>query len=191
MRLNQPRIPPLDQAEWTAEQREVGEPTIRDGGVLNVFGTLIRHPKLFKRWMVFANHILYKSSLSPRERELLILRIGWLCRSGYEWTQHVRIGKASGLSNEEVVRISEGPDAPGWSDFDATLLRAVDELHADAFMSDATWNALGERYDQDQLMDVVFTVGQYQLVSTALNTFGVQLEEPLEEGLPFPGDAGR
>jgi hypothetical protein len=61
--------------------------------------------------------------------------------------------------------------------FDAHLLRAVDELHKDAFVSDQTWTALSERYNTKQLMDVVFAVGQYQLVSMALNTFGVQLDK--------------
>lgn len=86
-------------------------------------------------------------------------------------------GKQAGLSDEEIARIKVGPDAEGWDAFDASLLRAVDELHADAFISDATWSALSERYTTQQLMDVVFTVGQYNLVSMALNTFGVQLDK--------------
>jgi alkylhydroperoxidase family enzyme len=117
------------------------------------------------------------STLVPRERELLILRIGWLCQAEYEWGQHVRFGREAGLTNEEIARIKEGPDAPGWAPFDATLLRAADELHAEAFISDATWAALSERYHTQQLMDVVFTVGQYNMVSMALNTFGVQLDK--------------
>ena len=95
------------------------------------------------------------STLAPRERELLILRIGWLCQAEYEWGQHVIFGKGAGLTDEEIARIKEGPDAKGWSPFDAALLRAADELHADAFISDATWAALSERYSTQQLMDVV------------------------------------
>jgi alkylhydroperoxidase family enzyme len=128
--------------------------------------------------------VLNKSTLPPRDRELLILRIGWLCRAEYEFGQHVVIGRREGLSDEEIERVTRGPDAEGWDPFDATLLRAVDELHDDAFLSEATWNELVARYDTMQLMDVVFTVGQYNLVSMALNTLGVQLEE----GTPgFPG----
>ena len=93
------------------------------------------------------------------------------------WGQHVIFGKEAGLSDEEIARIKEGPDAKGWAPFDAALLRAADELHADAFISDATWAALSERYSTHQLMDVVFAVGQYNLVSMALNTFGVQLDK--------------
>jgi 4-carboxymuconolactone decarboxylase len=115
--------------------------------------------------------------LAPREREILILRIGWLCQAEYEWGQHVIFGKAAGLTDAEIERIKAGPEAPGWAPFDATLLRAVDELHKDAFISDKTWGALSERYNTEQLMDVVFAVGQYNLVSMALNTFGVQLDK--------------
>ena len=136
-----------------------------------------------KRWQVFGNHVLNKSTLPPRDRELLILRIGWLCRSEYEFGQHVVIGKREGLSDEEIERVTHGPDEEGWDPFDATLLRAADELHRDAFLSDATWKELAARYDTMQLMDVIFTVGQYNLVSMALNTLGVQIEEG---GARFP-----
>ena len=79
--------------------------------------------------------------------------------------------------DEEIARIKAGPDAAGWDLFDASLLRAADELHADAFISDPTWAALSEKYNTQQLMDVVFTVGQYNMVSMALNSFGVQLDD--------------
>ena len=124
------------------------------------------------------------STLPAREREILILRIGWLCRSEYEWGQHVEIGKRSGLSDEEIIRISVGADAPEWSEREAALIRAVDELHGDAFIQDATWRVLSSHYDTRQLIDLVFTVGQYNMVSMALNTFGVQLDERLSG---FPG----
>ena len=120
--------------------------------------------------------MLGESSLPERERELVILRMGWNCRSGYEFGQHRRIGLQAGLSLEEVERVKAGPDHEAWTSHEAALLRATDELHADAFITDATWNALAERYDTKQMMDVVFAAGQYNLVSMALNTLGVQLE---------------
>lgn len=181
LRLKTPRVPPLPLNEIDAEILE----RLGDGPVLNIFRTLAQHPKLMKRWLVFGSHILGRSSLPPREREILILRIGWLCRSAYEWGQHVRIGLGSGLSQAEIDRIPLGPDAPGapWTDLERALLRATDELHADAFISDATWAALAKHLDVHQLMDLVFTVGQYNLVSMALNSFGVQPEPDLP---PFP-----
>lgn len=175
MRLEKPRVAPLSDAKIDPEIRQ----RIGDGPVLNIFRTLAHHPKLMKRWLVFGNHVLGHSTLPPRERELVILRIGWLCRAGYEWGQHVRIGRAAGLSDAEIERIPRGADAPGWSDLERALLRATDELHEDAFVSDATWAALSQHLDTRQLMDLVFTVGQYQLVSMALNTFGVQPEPGL------------
>jgi 4-carboxymuconolactone decarboxylase len=176
MRLNEPRLDPIPEADWTEEVRDLLAPMARNatGKPLNIFATLAHHPKLMKRWLVFGNHVLAKSSLSPRDREIAILRVGWLCRAEYEWGQHVLIARASGVTDAEIERIASGPDAPGWSPGDAALLRAVDELHGDAFVSDATWAALGARYDVRQLLDLVFTVGQYQLVSMALNTLGVQ-----------------
>ena len=179
MRLDEPRLPPLEPDEMPAEIRE----RFGDGPLLNIFRTLAHHPDLMKRWLVFGNHILGKNTLDPRERELAILRIGWLCKAEYEWGQHVEISRNLGMSDDEIERVAAGPDAPGWDPFDATLLRAVDELHADAMITDPTWKALSERYGTEQLMDLVFTVGQYNLVSMALNTFGVQLDEGID-GFP-------
>ena len=138
---------------------------------------------MLKRWIVFGNHILGKSSLSARERELVILRVGWQRRSEYEWGQHVLIARGCGISDEETLRVTRGPDDPGWDPFEATLLRAVDELIADSNLSDASWKALSERYRTEQLLDLVFTVGQYTLVAMALNTLGVERDD----GVPgFP-----
>ena len=176
MRLSKPRVPPLAVSEMSEEQRGILNRAAGDQH-LNIFRTLVRHPKLLKRWTVFASHVLTKSTLPHPQRELAILRIGHLCRSGYEWAQHERIGKGIGLTDEEIERIKEGPEAPGWSRADRAVLRAADELHADAFISDATWNELKETYRDEQLMDLIFTVGNYTLVSMALNTLGVQLED--------------
>ncbi len=180
MRLSSPRVPPLPDSEWKGDALELLKRMQQGGRVLNIFRTLAHHPKLMKRWLVFGNHVLAKSSLDVRERELVILRVGWLCRAEYEWGQHVIIGKGCGLSDEEIRRIQQGPDAPGWDRFERALLRAADELHADAMISDATWKELAERYNTQQLIDLVFTVGQYTLVSMALNSFGVQLDEGIE-----------
>jgi alkylhydroperoxidase family enzyme len=154
-----------------------------DGPLLNIFRTLAHHPKLLKRWLVFGNHVLARSSLAPRERELVILRVGWQCRAEYEFGQHTVIGRQSGLSEEEIERVTRGPDAPGWSEDERLLLRATDELLDDAFVSDETWQGLSQRLTTEQLIDLVFTVGQYNMVSMALNTLGVQLDQ----GVPgFP-----
>lgn len=180
MRLREPRIPPLPDDELPESLRATNPAGGERRGALNIFRTLAHHPDLARRWGVFGNHVLFKSTLPAREREIVILRIGWLCRAEYEWGQHVLIGRQAGLSDAEIDRITEGPDAPGWSPLEAALLRATDELHADAMVTDDTWKALSDHLNTQQVMDVVFTVGQYNLVSMALNSFGVQLDPGIE-----------
>ena len=185
VRLREPRIKPVAESEWNAEQQKLLIPLKgRDGRIININTTMAHHPKMMALYLPFAGYILRESTLPAREREILILRIGWLCRSEYEFGQHTLVGKSAGLTPEEIIRITKGPDAPGWDPFDATLMRAADELHSDAFITDATWNALAKRYNRQQLMDVIMSVGQYNLVSMLLNTLGVQLDK----GVPgFPG----
>ena len=174
MRLAQARIAPLSDAELNDDQKEVLKPF--GNRVLNIFRTLVRAPKALQRFNEWGGYILSRrNDLPPREREIVILRTGFLCKSGYEWTQHVGIGKREGLTDDEIVRIKKGAEA-GWSAADAALIRASDELHKDQFISDATWKALGAHFTQKQCMDVVFTAGQYTQVSMFLNTFGVQLD---------------
>ena len=181
MRLTTPRIAPIAESDFSQEVRDaLGEIKLGGGRVLNIFRTLAHHPKLMKRWLVFGNHILGKNSLSPREREMAILRIGWLCRAEYEWGQHVEISRQVGLTDEEIQRVAAGPEEAGWEPNERALLRAVDELKGDAMITDSTWQLLSEHYEIKQLMDLVFTVGQYNLVSMALNTFGVQLDDGIE-----------
>lgn len=180
MKLSKPRIAPLIPEEWTEPQRRELEARYKDGRVYNVSGTLARHWEAYKKLMIWlSGHVMGDTStLLPRHRELLLLRTGWLCQAEYEWGQHAVIAKTrAGLTDEEIERTKQGPDAPGWTPFEAALLRAADELHNDAFISDPTWAVLSEHYRTEQLMDVVFAVGQYTMVSMLLNTAGVQLDE--------------
>jgi len=179
--MAEPRMSPLPPEEWDDETRAL----LGGGSAINIFRTLAHHPKLMKRWMVFGNHVLAKSTLSARERELLILRTCWNCRAPYEWGQHVAIARGVGVTDDEIARVATGADAPGWDPFEACLIRAADELHADQSLSDATYAELAQRYDEKQLLDVVFTVGQYHLVSMALNSTRVQRDDGVT-GVPFP-----
>jgi alkylhydroperoxidase family enzyme len=177
------RIRPLEPSEYDDEVRAVLPAPSGKGGVLNIFATLARHPKLLKRWLVFGGHVLGKSTLSPRARELIILRTGYRCKSEYEWGQHVLIARQVGISDAEILRVVAGPDATGWDPFEVLLLQAADELHDEQTISNGTWDGLAEKYNVQQMMDVVFTIGQYTLVSMALNAFGVQRDEGVE-GFP-------
>jgi len=184
VQLKERRIKPLAASQWNAEQERILSPLkMPDGRIFNVFSTLANHPTLMAKYDSFGLYLLRGSTLPPREREILILRIGWLCGSEYEFGQHTIVGKSVGLTDEEIRRITEGPMAPGWNPLDATLIRAVDELYYYTFITDATWNALAKRYSQQQLMDVIATVGGYNLLAMFLNSLGVQLDE----GVPgFP-----
>jgi 4-carboxymuconolactone decarboxylase len=184
MKLPKPRIQPLQKGELTTEQLDLINQMGPHASNTNVFRTLIRHQKSFQRKLPFDIYIQQESTLPPRDKELLILRIGWLCQAEYEWAHHAIRGKQTGLTDQEILRISKGPEAEGWSVFDAALLKAVDELHKDAFISDSTWVALSERYTEQQIMDLIFTVGQYNMISMILNSFGIQLEESYSSGSP-------
>jgi alkylhydroperoxidase family enzyme len=146
---------------------------------LNVLGTLAQHPTLMRAYHAFNGHILYTTTLTPRHRELLVLRVAAVRGAEYEWEQHVVLGRDAGLTDDDITRIAEGPRASGWSAFDAAMLRAVDELVEDALITDATWAVLEGELDRHQLMDLVFTVGAYDLLAMAFRSFGVELDADL------------
>jgi alkylhydroperoxidase family enzyme len=170
-----PRVLPLDESEWSDEQREL----LTRGNsrrVLNVSRTIARHPNLYRNWAPFARHILFESTLDPRLRELVILRTGYLCKASYEVHHHQTLAKLIGLNDAEIVRIQVEPGAPSWTPLERALLEATDELHKQARISDETWEKLAEHFDTKQMLDIIFTVGQYTMVSMALTSLGVQIE---------------
>lgn len=181
-----PRIPALPAADRDDQAQELlGGVGGLTGPASNIFDTLVRHPGLFRKWLPFGGKLL-SGKLPARDRELLILRTGWLCRSAYEWGQHVLIARSVGITDEEIARVVQGSDAPGWDPFERALLMAADELHDDACISDATWAALAERYDERQLIELPMLVGHYHMVAFTLNSLGVTREEGVP-GLPEDG----
>ena len=175
-RPTSPRIPPLPEAEWDDRTRELlGRAGVPGGDTTNIFTTLVRHPRLFRHWLPFGGALL-TGSLPARDREILVLRTGWLCRSEYEWAQHARIALACGLTTDEIESLRGEPGAGDWSPLEVALLHAVAELHDDNCIGDDTWRVLTEHYDEQQLIEVVMVIGQYHLVAGALNTLGVQRE---------------
>jgi alkylhydroperoxidase family enzyme len=182
-RPDTPRIPPLAPNERDEQAQELlGGVGAVTGPASNIFDTLVRHPGLFRKWLPFGGKLL-GGKLPARDRELLILRTGWHCRSAYEWGKHVLMARSVGISEEEMERVTDGPGAPGWDPFERVLLTAADELHQDACISDGTWTALAERYDQRQLIELPMLVGHYHMVAFTLNSLGVQREEGVP-GLP-------
>ena len=180
-RLSEPRLAVVDESDLTEAQRDM----LANRGALNIYKTLAHHVDLYNRWSPLGQFILNGSSISARHREMAMLRMGWLCQSPYEWSQHARIAKASaGMSDAEIHAIAEGPSAPAWSDIDRAVLTMADELRYDAIISDATWADLRKTYSDAQVMELLFTSAQYQLVSMALNTLGIQIEPQAVDFMP-------
>jgi len=188
-----PRIPPLPPEEWGDDVR-AGLAALRPAGAtqelrrskggpkgLNVLGTLAQHPALMQAYHTFNGHILYTNTLDARQRELLVLRVAARRGAEYEWRQHVFIARDLGFTDADIERVAEGPHADGWSPIDAAMLRAVDELVADAQIADDTWAVLAGELDRHQLMDLVFTVGAYDLLAMAFKSFGVEVDADLAE----------
>ena len=194
------RLPPMPASDWSPEVREMLRGTqekvasLEGSGhsgaerepdqVLNILRTLAYHPRLMKPFLGFATAIAQQGALSRRESELLALRASWNCQSDFEWGHHVDYARVAGLSDAEIARIAEGPDAPGWSEADRDLLLAADQLHVRQQIDDALWQRLAGRYAPDQLVELPFVVGQYTMLSMVANSTGVALEaghSPLPE----------
>ena len=188
------RLPPLPPSAWPEEMRAAlaamrpadprhplppPDPSRPKG--LNALGMLAHHPRLTAAFNAFNGHILFGSTITPRQRELLVLRVAARRDSAYEWAQHVVLAGDAGLSPEEIERVRTGPDADGWAALERALLRAVDELLDDARIADATWAVLAGELDDQQRMDVVFTVGAYDLIAMAFRTFDVELDDDLRK----------
>jgi alkylhydroperoxidase family enzyme len=147
-----------------------------------VLGTFAHHPDLTAAFMTFNAHVLLASTLTGRQRELVILRVAALRDASYEWAQHAVLAGDVGIDDAEVAAVADGPDAPSWSTDEATLLRAVDELIGNATISDPTWAVLARSLDERQVLDLVFTVGAYDALAMALRTCGTPLDDDLLAG---------
>jgi len=192
-------LPPLPPSEWPeamqdalaalmpADARHPLPPRDPDRPKgRNALGMFAHHPALTRAFNTFNGHILFGTTLSTRQRELLVLRVASVRDCEYEWLQHVVLARDAGLTDEEIVRVGHGPEADGWDDLERALLSAADELLANAVVGDATWAVLADHLDEQQLLDVVFTVGAYDLVAMAFLSSGVQPDEDLRR-VPDPG----
>jgi 4-carboxymuconolactone decarboxylase len=185
-RPGEARIEPVGEAELAAddELREtLAGALTHDGTPLNIFGVLGRHPKLLKRFNLLGGFLLNKGMIPPREREIVILRVGWNAQARYEFGQHTIIGRRSGLTDEEIVALTREPSTHEWSDGDRALIALADDLTADDCVTDATWEQLARRWDDAELVELLVLAGFYRLVSGFLNSAGVELDD----GVPgFP-----
>lgn len=142
----------------------------------NIFLTLQRAPRLFWPWLLFASRLMPYGKIDALDRERIILRVAWLCRSHYEWGQHVDIGGRLGLSMTELPMIAEGASAGGWTPHQRLLMTAVDEFHVARFVSEGTWKGLAATYPEDVMLELLMLIGHYEMLAGVLNSVGVELE---------------
>lgn len=179
--MDEARIPPLpiESADESVKPMLEGLARTWGGELPNVFGTLARHPRLFRKWLPFASHVLVTTSLPARDREIAILRTGWRCDCAYEFAQHRVIGAEAGLASDEIEATASDVDAFAWVPRERALIVAVDSLCLRNDLDDAAWRDIRAHYDEDQVLDLVFCVGAYTMLSMALNGFRVRIDDGL------------
>ncbi|MFT3966368.1 MAG: carboxymuconolactone decarboxylase family protein [Sphingobium sp.] len=195
----QPRIPNLPREAWTDAARDVfafwGEPGARENGSrTNLVMVLANHPPLGMAFNTLGKHLLLDSTLPVRPRELAVLRTSWHLKAEYEWHYHVGYALTAGMTLAEIAGIGEGPGAAVWAgkEEDSAVLSAVDELWEHSRIEDATWAALSRHYSRQQLMDLVFTIGNYVMTSWAIAAFAMPLEEGVDRiGFDLRTQSGR
>jgi 4-carboxymuconolactone decarboxylase len=179
-----PRVQPLPEAQWTDAHRQLVEKYARYGKPDNAFKTFLNVPEMTDGVMPYTIYLSMDTSLTPRQREILILRAAWLCGNEAVWAQHAARARDAGMNNPEIHRIGEGASAAGWDAFEATLLRMADELYRNSSVTDATWKALTATYDMQHMMEAVETFNHFTVLSMLYNSFGVQPENGLPDRLP-------
>jgi 4-carboxymuconolactone decarboxylase len=182
-----PRIEPLPTKDLSTDERalidainfSLGVPTPED--IPEYFRTMIKHPALF-RCQLETGTAIFTGTIPPRERELAVLRVGWLCRAPYAWGEHVALGRRFGLTAEEIERVTQGSAATGWSELEAAILRGVEELLDDKMIADATWETLALSWSEQQLIEFPMMVGAYVATAMHQNTLRMRLA-PTNPGL--------
>ena len=165
---------PLEPKNWPNELNEIrsflGKP-------LNVHGMMAHHPALTKSWIPFRNHVVANSTLTARQRELLILRTAHNSQTDYEWQHHVERGLLAGLQQVEIDRVKEGASANGWQADEAALLAAADDCHGDLCISRETLAEVRQHFSHQQQLDIIVTVGMYMSLAMIIKTYRVPMEQ--------------
>jgi 4-carboxymuconolactone decarboxylase len=174
--------PPVGLTDETAAMLELTAPP--GGEPPGTIAVLAHAGELMAPFLGWAAALALNGRLPKRDHEILAMRAAYNCRSAFEWGEHAVFCRRDGLSDDEITAIATGPDSPGWSAHDAALLRAADELHTTSTISDTTWTALAGAYDAGQLVEVVYVVGQYTMLSMVANGLGISGAPELD---PLPG----
>ena len=186
MSTSEPRIPPVERSEWTGEVRDLftvmdGPQAWEKGPSRDIMYVLARHPVLSKLFMQFGRRVLMESALPDRERELVTLYVAWITRSDYEWLSHVAYGLRVGLTDADIEAVKQGHDSPHWSGLDRKLLCAAVQLCKAYDLDDELWASLSQEFDPRQMMELVYTIGNYMLFSAVLNSFRIAPEAGMDE----------
>jgi len=181
----EPRIRPSGPDDWTDKTREMfaffeGPEAAEKGSASNMQLTIAHHSKLAFAYLKFGTRLLAAPKLSPRLRELVALYVGWRNQAEYEWVQHIAIGRAAGITPDEFEALKVGPEAPNWNDLERHVLRATEQLLSKAQVNDATWSGLAAQLDTQQLIELLFVIGNYGMLSWIINAFGIQPEDNVE-----------
>ncbi|QHC00971.1 carboxymuconolactone decarboxylase family protein [Epidermidibacterium keratini] len=185
--MSTPRLDPILPEDRTEYQQQLMDAAGRD---FRVFSTLVRHPDLFGAYLPLGTRLLARSLLTPREREILILRAAYGIRAEYEWGHHAKIAATSGVEDDVIAEI--GTPQPQLAAEDALLIRAADELVDDHRLSQQTWDTLSQRFGDMQLIEICMLVGAYAMLGATLNSLQVQLEDgyPTAPWLSDPDERG-
>lgn len=185
VRHTSPRIRPLTDAQLTDTHRRVLAKYRAGEKPGNAIRTLVTIPDLVDGTLPFQEYIANRSSLSPRHREILILRTAWLLNNDYVWAEHAAAARRAGLDAGDMRRVAQGAGVRGWDPFEATLLRLADELFRNSSVTDTTWKALEAQYDMFHLLDAVMTVTDFTTLGLLYNTFGVQPDPDHTDRIPL------
>lgn len=179
---NKKRPVPLPLHDWDASLSHIKQDM--NGQPLNIHSLMANHPEFLKDWWSFRNYTVHKGELSQRQKELIILRVAVLMQTWYEWAAHVTRGIECGLTLEEIERVRQGGAAPGWSEDEAILLTAVDELSTGHRLSEDTQQEMGKYYSNNQIMDLISIYGVYNIIACMINTWGLEVDQQFAEKLP-------
>ncbi len=170
VRLNETADLPEDH-RWLFERLE------KQGPILNIFRALSHSPEALRRFMKFGSYFLGEGELDPKLRELAILRAGYLCRSPYEFSQHVSFGRRAGLSDSQIRGIAE-PNIALFSPQEMAVLAYAGELTSDARVSDAAFAAVATFLNEQEIVELTMVTGFYNMVSRTLNALQVDVDAP-------------
>ena len=175
-----PRIPPLAENELSDDAMELAAKLranfgLKTDSLPDAIATMLRHPEIYRAQVEYVTERTKALVLAPRDLEIMILRTAWLCQSAYSWGEHVNFGKKAGITSEEIERLTQGSEAPGWSEKDRAVIRMAEELHETCNVSNETWAVLTDHFSDKEIIELLMIAGFYREVAYLYNTMRVRL----------------